>query len=223
MTIRLRPTRSARTFLAAAGACLVLFTGVAADRTQTGKGTEPGWEPLFDGKTLTNWKPTKFIGEAAVKAENGQIVLEAGNPLTGVTWTGPALPTTSYEIALQAMRVEGRDFFAGVTFPVDASFCSLVLGGWGGTVVGLSSINGMDASENDTSQSIEFESGRWYSIRVRVTPAKIEAWLDEKQIINQDLKGNKVETRMEVDPSQPLGVASFRTKSALRDIRLRRL
>jgi hypothetical protein len=222
MMMRLRPTPFVRTFLTAAGACFVLFTGLAADGAQAGKGSEPAWQPLFDG-TLTNWKPTKFIGEAAVKAENGQIVLEAGNPLTGITWTGPALPTTSYEIALQAMRVEGRDFFAAVTFPVDDSFCSLVLGGWGGTVVGLSSINGMDASENETSQSIEFELGRWYSIRIRVTPAKIEAWLDDRQIINQDLKGNKVETRMEVDPSQPLGVASFRTKSALRDIRLRRL
>ena len=223
MTIRPRSTRSVRTFLTAAGASLVLFAPLAADRPQTAKAAEPAWQPLFDGKTLANWKPTKFIGEREVKVENGQLILEAGNPLTGITWTGPELPTTNYEIALQAMRVEGRDFFAGVTFPVDASFCSLVLGGWGGTVVGLSSINGMDASENDTSQSIEFESGRWYSIRVRVTPAKIEAWLDERQIVNQDLKGNKIETRIEVDPSQPLGVASFRTKSALRDIRLRRL
>ena len=120
------------------------------------------------------------------------------------------------------MRVEGRDFFAGVTFPVADSFCSLILGGWGGMVVGLSSINGMDASENETSQSIEFESGRWYSVRIRVTPAKIEAWLDDRQIINQDLKGNKIDTRFEVELSQPLGVASWQTKAALRDLRLRR-
>ena len=180
-------------------------------------------EPLFDGKTLANWKPTKFMGEGAVKVADGQIILEAGHDLTGITWSGPKLPTTDYEITLQAMRVEGKDFFAGVTFPVADSFCSLILGGWGGTVVGLSSINGMDASENSTSQSIEFENGRWYNIRIRVTPAKIEAWLDDRQIINQDLKGNKVETRLEVDMSQPLGVASFRTKAALRDFRLRRL
>jgi hypothetical protein len=184
---------------------------------------DPDWQPLFDGKALANWQSTKFIGEGAVKVENGQIILEAGSNLTGITWTGPALPTTNYEIALEGMRLEGRDFFAGVTFPVADSFCSLILGGWGGTVIGLSSINGMDASENETSQSVNFESGRWYRIRIRVTPAKIEAWLDERQIINQDLKGNKIDTRREVDLSQPLGVASWRTTSALRDVRLRRL
>jgi hypothetical protein len=215
---------SARQRLGALAAWLVLLGALgAADQAQTGKVREPGWKPLFDGKTLTNWQPTKFIGEGAVKVENGQIVLEAGHNLTGITWVGPELPATNYEIALQAMRVEGRDFFAGVTFPVADSFCSLILGGWGGTVIGLSSINGMDASQNETSQSVDFESGRWYDIRIRVTPAKIEAWLDERQIISQDLKGNKIGTRVEVDPSRPLGVASWRTKSALRDVRLRRL
>ena len=202
---------------------LVLLSLGAADLAQTGTNSEQAWRPLFDGKTLTNWQSTQFVGEGAVKVENGQIILEAGRSLTGITWIGPELPTTNYEIALQAMRVEGSDFFAGVTFPVADSFCSLILGGWGGTVVGLSSINGMDASENETSQSVQFESGRWYSIRIRVTPATIEAWLDERQIINQSLKGNKIGTRFEVEPSQPLGVASWQTKAALRDLRLRRL
>jgi len=206
---------------AAVGAGLVLLSLGAAALAQTG--SEQAWRPLFDGTTLTNWQSTKFVGEGAVTVENGQIILEAGRSLTGITWSGPELPTTNYEIALQAMRVEGSDFFAGVTFPVADSFCSLILGGWGGTVVGLSSINGMDASENETSQSVQFESGRWYSIRIRVTPATIEAWLDERQIINQSLKGNKIGTRFEVEPSQPLGVASWQTKAALRDLRLRRL
>ena len=210
--------------LAAVGAWLALLSGLgAAVLAQTSSAGDQLWRPLFDGKTLTNWQATKFVGEGAVRVENGQIILEAGRSLTGITWTGPELPTTNYEIALQAMRVEGSDFFAGVTFPVADSFCSLILGGWGGTVVGLSSINGMDASENETSQSIQFESGRWYSIRIRVTPATIEAWLDERQIINQSLKGNKISTRFEVEASQPLGVASWRTKAALRELRLRRL
>jgi hypothetical protein len=184
---------------------------------------QSGWQPLFDGKTLTNWQPTKFGGEGAIKVENGQMVLEAGRTLSGVTWTGPELPKTNYEITLQAMRVEGRDFFAGITFPVADSFCSLILGGWGGTVIGLSSVNSEDASQNSTSQSREFDLGRWYNVRIRVTPAKIEVWLDDSQIINQDLQGNRITIRMEMEPSTPLGIATWKTKGALRDIRLRRL
>lgn len=210
--------------LAAIALCFVFSGGPALTaQPQAPHGTDAAWQPLFDGKTLANWQSTRFIGEGAVRVEDGRIILEAGRNLTGITWTGPALPTTNYEISLRAMRVEGGDFFAGVTFPVADSFCSLILGGWGGTVVGLSSINGMDASENETTQSMEFERGRWYTVRIRVTPAKIEAWLDERQIIAQGITGKKIDTRIEVDPSRPLGVASWRTTSSVRDVRLRRL
>lgn len=201
------------------GALFVLAVATGAQERK-----DAGWQSLFNGKTLANWTPTKFGGEGAVKVENGQIALEPGaGDLTGITWVGGELPKTNYELALQAMRIDGGDFFAGVTFPVADSFCSLILGGWGGTVVGLSSINGLDASENETTQSIVFQSNRWYDVRVRVTPAKIEAWLDDKQIVDQDITGKKIYTRIEVELSQPLGIAAYRTKSALRDIRLRRL
>ena len=200
----------------------VLFC-TAVSSAAFAQGTAPGWQPLFDGKTLGSWQPTKFGGEGAVKAENGQIVLETGKSLTGITWAGADLPKTNYEIALQAMRVEGHDFFAGITFPVADSFCSLILGGWGGSVVGLSSINFMDASENQTSQSMDFENGRWYTVRIRVTPEKIQAWLDDRQIIDQELKDNKITVRIEVEASEPLGIATWKTKGALRDIKMRRL
>ena len=207
----------------------VLFTGLllAALSTvadaQTTVPVEAGSQVLFDGKTLTNWKPSKFSGQGEVKIENGTIVLESGNDLTGITWSGAPLPTTSYELTLQAMRVAGSDFFAGITFPVDKSFCSLILGGWGGNVVGLSSVNDLDASENSTSQSMVFEKGRWYTVRIRVTPAAIDAWLDDKHIITQELKGNRVNVRLEVEASEPLGIASWRTKGALREIKLKKL
>jgi hypothetical protein len=180
-------------------------------------------DPLFDGKTLTNWQPSKFYGQGPVTVENGDIILAAGKDLTGITWSGSALPTTNYELTLQARRLEGRDFFAGVTFPVGESFCSLILGGWGGSIVGLSSINGIDASENTTSQSIDFELQKWYDVRIRVTPEKIDSWLDGKHIIEQDVKGNQISVRIEVEPSQPLGIASWRTKAGIRQVRLRRL
>jgi hypothetical protein len=202
---------------------LCLVTALVLPRYASAQTPTSDWQSLFDGKTLGHWQSTKFGGEGQVKVENGQIVLEAGKTLTGITWSGAELPTTNYEIALQAMRVEGRDFFAGVTFPVADSFCSLILGGWGGTVVGLSSINSEDASQNETSQSREFDLGRWYSVRIRVTPAKIEVWLDDRQIINQDVKGNRITIRMEMEPSTPLGIATWKTKAALRDIRVRRL
>jgi hypothetical protein len=218
MRVRSLAARGALGLMMMALGCL----GMVAAGQET-KTPEPGWEPLFDGKTLTNWRPTKFVGEGPVKVENGQIILEAGSDLTGITWSGRELPTTNYELSLQAMRVQGRDFFAGVTFPVADSFCSLILGGWGGQVIGLSSINGMDASENDTSQSMEFESGRWYDVRIRVTSAKIQAWLDNREIISVNIEGNEISTRIEVDKSKPLGIASWRTKAALRQIRLRRL
>lgn len=182
------------------------------------------WRPLFDGTTLDNWQPTEFGGAGPVRVEDGQIVLHMGvADLTGITWAGPELPKTNYELALEAMRLDGNDFFAGITFPVAGSFCSLILGGWGGTVVGLSSINGLDASENATSQSIVFDDRRWYEVRIRVTPTKIQAWLDDRQIIDQDITGKTIDTRGEVESSKPLGIAAWRTKSALRNIRLRLL
>ena len=216
------PTRPRAAQLVLLAVCAgVIVVGSLAAQERSSQGNDPDWRPLFDGKTLTNWQPTKFVGEAAVTVENGQIILEAGKDLTGITWSGEKLPDSNYEITLQAMRVEGRDFFAGVTFPVGDSFCSLIVGGWGGTVVGLSSINGMDASENETSQSIDFTSGRWYTIRIRVTAEKIEAWLDERQIVDVVRKGKEIDVRIEMIKSQPIGVASWRTKAALRDIRLR--
>jgi hypothetical protein len=202
---------------------LVVGWAPAAVRAQSPAPAAAEAESLFDGKTLNNWRPSKFSGPNPVKVENGTIVLGPGNDLAGISWAGAALPTTNYELTLQAMRVEGSDFFAGITFPVDKSFCSLILGGWGGNVVGLSSVNDLDASENSTSQSMEFEKQRWYNVRIRVTPEAIDAWLDDRHIISQELKGNRIDVRLEVEASEPLGVATWRTKGALRDIRLRRL
>jgi hypothetical protein len=223
MTTELHRRCSGRRVFLRLGACAALLGSLAAADARQARDSAD-WQALFDGKTLANWKPTEFGGQGAVKVEDGHITLEmAAGDLTGITWNGPSLPTTNYELALQAMRVDGSDFFAGVTFPVAGSYCSLILGGWGGSVVGLSSINGEDASENDTTQSIAFDSHRWYDIRIRVTPARIEAWLDGRQIINEDIRGKTISTRVEVDLSQPLGIAAWRTKAALRDIRLRRL
>ena len=109
-----------------------------------------------------------------------------GVDLTGVS-TNRKLPKTNYQVDLDAMRVNGSDFFVGLTFPVKDKPCSLICGGWGGGVCGLSSIDGMDASENATTTYRGFEKGKWFHIRLRVHDKRIQAWIDDKQIVDQDI------------------------------------
>lgn len=184
---------------------------------------EPGWTSLFDGRSLKGWGVTDFAGKGEVKVENGSVILEEGL-MTGVHWTNAsALPLINYEIALEAMRVEGTDFFCGLTFPVGKDPCSLIVGGWGGGVVGLSSLDSMDAANNETTKYLNFENGRWFAIRLRVTSTNIMAWIDKDLVVNVDTEGRAISIRPEVEPCKPLGIASWSTKAALRNLRLRRL
>jgi Domain of Unknown Function (DUF1080) len=188
------------------------------------KPKEPEWKSLFDGKELGKWKSTDFGGQGEVKVEKGELILEMGEPLTGVTWQKKdELPTDNFEITLEAMKLKGDDFFCGLTFPVRKSHCSLICGGWGGGVVGISSINNFDASENETTKYQEFKKDKWYKIRVRVADDKIQAWIDEDQLVDVELKDKKISTRFEVDVSQPLGISAYRTKAALRNIKIRKV
>lgn len=187
--------------------------------------TSPGTEiSLFDGKTLGHWRITDFGGQGKVYVKDGAIFLEQGNDMTGVTWDGP-LVRMNYEITLEAMRVSGSDFFCGLTFPVNDKCCSLILGGWGGTVCGLSNIDYYDAANNETTRMVSFENGKWYHVRLRVTPNHIQAWLaeEEDQLVDMDIEGRKVDTRIEVDLSQPLGIATWQTAGAIRNIKLKKV
>jgi Domain of Unknown Function (DUF1080) len=180
------------------------------------------WRSLFDGRTLGLWKSTPFGGEGDVHVEDGAIILERGGDLTGITWTGE-VPAVDYEIALQASRLAGDDFFCGLTFPVRDSHCSFIVGGWAGAVVGLSSLDGKDASENETTRIRDFVQDRWYTIRVRVTADRIQTWIDDEEFANVSTAGRRIGIRPEVAESRPLGIASWRTRAGLRDIRLRPL
>jgi hypothetical protein len=194
--------------------------------TQNSKNTKPtsaDWRPLFDGKTLNGWKITDFAGTGKVEVESGQIMLHEGAILTGVNCTNE-IAKTNFEVELEAMKVQGQDFFCCLTFPVKDSHCSFVVGGWGGAVVGISSIDGMDASENETTKFMNFDKNRWYRIRVRVTPAKIETWIDDEKFADQPLEDRKISMRPgEIELSAPFGVATYQTTAALRNIRIRDL
>ncbi len=207
------------------GLCLAI--GFAADAAKPSP-----WKSLFDGATLKGWKRSDFYQPGEVKVEAAfrdggpAILLEKGTFLTGIAWSGPAaeLPRNNYEVEVEAMKVEGYDFFCGLTFPVRDSACTLIAGGWGGSLVGLSSIDDSDASDNETSSTKNFEVGRWYTFRVRVTDAKIEAWIDQEQVIDLETKDRRVGLRYgEIDQSLPLGIAAYQTKAAIREIRVRKL
>ena len=181
----------------------------------------PGWKSMFDGKTLRGWKVTDFAGHGDVKVEQGKLLLEMGY-MTGITWTS-SLPRINYELSLEAMRVEGSDFFCGLTFPVDKDPCSLIVGGWGGGVIGLSSLDGQDASSNDTTSYMNFQKGKWFHIRLRVLPDRIQAWIDEDKVVDVDTVGKKISIRSEMEESLPLGIATWSTTGAVRNIQVREL
>lgn len=181
------------------------------------------WQPLFDGKGLKGWKETPFTRRGKVRVENGALILGPGQPMTGVTWTG-GFPRSGYEVRFEGARLEGSDFFASLTFPVGESFCTWVLGGWGGDIVGLSNLEGWDASDNDTRSYFTFENGRWYALRLRVTEERITAWIDEQPAIDIPISGRIVELRAgEIELSAPLGFASYATTGGVRKIAYRLL
>jgi hypothetical protein len=183
----------------------------------------PKWKSLFDGKTLTGWKATNFGGEGEVHIEDRAIVMEPGNNMTGITYARKDFPRVNYEVELEGKRIKGSDFFCTTTFPVGADYCSLVVGGWGGTVVGISSLNSLDASENETSTTRDFKQGQWYRFRIRVTKDRIAAWIDDKQTVDVDTREKKISIRIECDACKPFGVATWNTAGAVRNLRVRPL
>ncbi len=175
---------------------------------------------LFNGKTLDGWTVTDFAGHGDPHVEDGCIILPQGETLTGLNFNGKT-PTTNYEVELDAKRVSGSDFFCGLTVPVNDSFASLILGGWGGGVCGISSLDDDDAARNETTTYRKFDTGVWYHIRLRIEPDWIKAWVDDESIVEVKIAGKKVSVRSEVEPSRPFGLASYQTTAAIRNIRVR--
>lgn len=202
-----------------------LAAPAAADEKKSSKEQVPQGQTieLFDGKTLKNWKVTDFGGQGSVRVEKEQLVLEPGDPITGIQWVGRELPKVDYEISFDAQRVNGNDFFCALTFPVKDNPCSLILGGWGGSLIGLSNINDFDASENETTDYYSFDNGKWYKIRLRVDDKFIQAWIDDQRIVNLDHSENRISIRIEMELSKPLGLATFQTTGAVKNFKMTEL
>jgi len=193
---------------------------VAAEDVKAGK-----WVSLFDGKTLDGWKVAEggeFGGHGRVGVENGRICLETGNQPTGIVTT-LTVPTVDYEISLDAMRVAGNDDLCIIVFPVGTTYCRLQVGGWGGRVVCLDEVDGRRGVDNLTARQMDFERRRWYRVRLQVTQASIEAWIDQEKVIDMKRAGHQFALRGAYAALTPLGIQSATTYAALRDLKLRRL
>lgn len=178
---------------------------------------ESKWTPLLKSDSLDGWEITNFGGEGAVEVREGVLMLERGEPMTGIHSKKKDFPQENYEMRWKARRMDGSDFFVGITFPVGKEFCSLISGGWGGGLVGISSINGNDASENETSGFRDFKNNKWYSFRVRVDKKQIKAWIDDQEVVSVDREGKSFSVRAEVMASRPLGYCVFQSVCEIKD------
>jgi hypothetical protein len=191
-----------------------------ADAVPAPAAANPDQISLFDGKTLGKWKKTSFGGEGDVFInEDGNLEFGFGAVITGVQWGEAAPATSNYEISLEAMKLDGNDFFIALTFPVKDSHATFVVGGWGGGVVGLSCVDDLNASENETMSIEGFENDVWYKIRVKVTDDQLQAWIDDNEAVTLDLEGRKISLLPgDIELSVPVGIAAYQTRAQYRNL-----
>lgn len=179
---------------------------------------------LFDGKTIDDWQSVDAGGSGNVEVRDGELIIGTGESLSGAIYKKVKdLPVTNYEITLEAKRVDGLDFFVGLTFPVgDLKTCAtLICGGWGGSVTGISSIDKMDASENSTGHYRPFKNAQWYRFKLRVTPEELKVWVDNEKAIDVDIKGKKISLRPgPIEDYAPLSFTTYQTTAAIKNVKL---
>ncbi|NQT87814.1 DUF1080 domain-containing protein, partial [bacterium] len=187
---------------------------------------EPGqWRTLFDGKTLKGWRKLSegiFAKPGEVLVKSGALVLSKAER-TGVVWEGGGVPEQSYEVELDAMRVSGELTFCHIHFPMGETQCILAVGGWDGTVVGLDEVDGKDGDRNPTTKHIRFEKRRWYRVRLRVTPERVQAWIEHKSVIDIPTAGHTFSVSSTLAVVRPFGLSTYGTTGAFRNIRIRSL
>jgi hypothetical protein len=181
------------------------------------------WQDLFDGQSLEGWESIQFGGEGQVELRAGIALLPIGSPLTGLRYPAGLPLTSGYELEACCLRQTGTDFFCGLTIPVGDSFATVVLGGWGGALCGLSCIDLLDASENETKSFRRFESDTIYTLRIRVESHRVRAWVDSEVLFDFEIGSRLISPRTEVLPCLPLGLASYLTTAEFHSMRWRPL
>lgn len=194
------------------------------------------WITLFDGKSLEGWLPLELGGSGQVEFEKGFVPAESkadpvniirigqGDMLSGMAWTNGPI-RMNYEIEFEAMRLEGYDFFSSVSFPVKDSYVTFVPGGWSGNVTGISSVNKLDASENETAKRYSYKDNTWYHFKIKVSEKKIEAWVNDEKVVNLLTMDKELSLRSG-SPAEinkyGLVFTTFRSTGAIKEIKMRK-
>ena len=179
---------------------------------------------MIEENDLGKWKAAPFAFEGDLDVREGVLNTGLGSYLSGIVWTEDPPSRTNYEIELDAQKLWGSDFFLGLTIPVGERYCTWIVGGWGGSVVGISNIDGHSADDNETTLEMSFTTERWYHFKVRVIKEHIQCWIDGESVIEIDTNGKQLNLRPgQIVESVPLGLSSYDTISEYRNMVWRNL
>jgi hypothetical protein len=189
------------------------------------KKAEPArkWD-LFAADQVQHWKAADMPDAGKAEVRDGEAVISPGGPMSGLqydNWERGGFPLRDYTVSYEAMRVDGGDFFAALIFPVRSieTCVTLIVGGWGGGLVGISSIDGDDASNNSTRSEQNFENGKWYRLKLEVRDDEIKAWIDNRIVINTSIKGRTIGLRPGyIEKCAPFGLATFGSTGRVRGL-----
>ena len=177
---------------------------------------------LLADSTSHYWQPAPYnLGQFTITNDT-LFIAPAERGLSGVMWTGK-VPAVNYQLTCRAMRTEGTDFFAGITFPVKNTWCTWIIGGWDGTVVGLSNIDWSPASENITTCHKNFNNHQGYDLELTVTDHLITARIDNELMFELDYTGHTLSLHNLMENGQGLGLATWKTGAAYTNLNLRGL
>ena len=220
------------------GAIVLLMSGCSEENnTPPKKQIEPGngvrvkaaMEVDLLAEGSQHWQVLQDIsGNAGVEfREDGTCRILDGEPISAIRYAGPwELPVTNYEILYEACRIDGPDFFAALTFPVNSldTCATFVPGGWGGSVTGISCIDGVDASANETASTCDYPVGEWFTFRIEVRPDVLKVWNGGAIIVKAPLAGKKISLRQgDIEQCAPLGLSTYMTVGEVRKIVIRTL
>ncbi len=184
-----------------------------------------GWRSLLRADSLDGWQVATtdvFSKHGPVRVDGDCLLLEGGQPDTGVAWQG-AFPTEGYEVCMEALRLYDAPC-CEVVFPVGESHCMLVVGGWEeGAFVALADVDNVEPpSENASAAKFHFQLQRWCRVYLRVTTDRVEVTLDGQPVINLPVAQHRFSLPTRWQALKPFGLGSAAGREArLRNIKLR--